>query len=90
MNGPINAPKVADFLVGGSLGLFAVQSTNTEAQEWVKERTQLPGCYGPEYFPVEGRYIEDLVSGMLRDGYSVDVNGREAYIDDDDVVCVRP
>lgn len=73
-----------DFVVRGSGTVYLVSPQNEQAREWVDENVGLEEWQGSGHqsFAVEHRYIEDLVGGMLAEGFKVEVNDRE--------VCLAP
>ena len=80
----------ADFSITGSMGFYMVAALTDEARFWVADNVVL-GDYQDGYnFACEGRYVQDLTEGMLANGFTVLVNGQEAYLKNGDILLKVP
>lgn len=66
-------PAPVDVEWRGEGSMYQVRAVTKTAKDWVAENVQLEGWqYMGEWFAVEHRYIDNLVTGMLDAGLNVE------------------
>ena len=79
-----------DFSVGGSDSVYLLTPQTDAAAVWAADYISADRSYLGNSIAVEYRYLQDLCVGILNDGLSIEKDGMEMYVQDDELYVREP